>query len=116
MNGETTDDSITLQIVHLESLEDSLAIEFSDTINKTRAMMVSVPDPQKIFLYSVVRVKYIAEPVDRMTTNFPERYYGFSYSIGNAATFHSFFFQQIQFNRHIYQSSQSENQNEENIW
>lgn len=74
MGGKTSDDSITLQIVHLESLEDGLTIKFSDTINKTHTMKVSVPDPQNFFLYAVVRVKYNAAPVDRMTTDIPERY------------------------------------------
>lgn len=74
MNGETSEDSITLQIIHLESLEDGLKIEFSDTINKTRAIKVSVPEPKKIFLYAVVRIKYDTASVDRMTTDIPERY------------------------------------------
>lgn len=74
MRGETSDTSITLQVVYLKSLENSLEIELSDTVNKTHPIKISLPDFKKISLYSILRLKYDTEPVDRMKNNISERY------------------------------------------
>lgn len=73
MFGEEREESITLQIVYLKNLKSAVELELSDTINKTRPIKISLPDFKKICLYSVIRVKYNTEPVDRLTSDIVER-------------------------------------------
>lgn len=83
MHGETSDTSVTLQVVHLKCLKNSLEIELSDTVNKTHPIEISLPDYKKILLYSVLRLYYDIEPVNRMKNNISERYHFiFIYHIG----------------------------------
>lgn len=73
MHGKKSDSSVVIQIVHLKKIGKKLEIELSDKTIKTRPLKILLPKSELLSLYSIVKIKYDVVPVNKMTTDIPER-------------------------------------------
>lgn len=74
MNGELHKEPINLQIVSLKVTGNSLQMQFSDTLNKTRPFDILLEDPTVLSQFAVVRLgSFGLKSVENVYKESPEK-------------------------------------------